>query len=165
MLLEITKAFAGPVATVLAVFLVSVLGLRAFRAQKALERRLEWYERAYALLDETAEFYSQWPSYAESQSPEAKARLDESMKAANALRDHLGRSWLYADQDAHEAVESLRDNIHEAHERMLQSGHVLPAEVKRIIVSCTITSLRLSIGIRKQLALPPLKPTSTKAAG
>ena len=157
MVLEFVKALAGPTATVIAVFLVSFLGVRTFRMQKALDRRLDWYERAYSLLDETEDFYSKLPKQVDSGSLD-QDWLEDSRKAGKALRDHLGRSWLYGDDDAHDAVGVLFDTIHKAHERMLQTGHFLPDETRQIVIVCAITSLRLSMGIRKHLALPPLKP-------
>lgn len=43
LVLEFVKALAGPAAAVLAVWVASVRAVHGFRAQKLIERRLDWY--------------------------------------------------------------------------------------------------------------------------
>jgi len=46
LVLDFTKALASPIAAVTAVYLGGRLTIRGFRAQKLIERRLNWYEQA-----------------------------------------------------------------------------------------------------------------------
>lgn len=155
LLLEFVKALAAPVAGVASVVLVSYLGVGAFKRQKAVERRLEWYDQAYCLLGRTGKAFavaSIWNKH----DTEGKAYFDAAMESSQALGDHLEQSWLYADQGAHDAVETLGKIMEEVHVRILQSQRIAGPDAQAIANACHTAALEFAVGMRNNLGLPGL---------
>ena len=160
LVLEFTKTLAGPVATVAVALIVSALGFRSFRRQKALERRLGWYEEAYEHLDRAAKAFALAPIAAPRDSAEGQKHFDEAMAASTALGEHLARSWLYADVNAHEAVEKLGKTLETVHINVLQQNRIYGNDAQTFANACLETSLVIAEGIRHDLGVRQLpRPT------
>lgn len=158
--LDFVKVLASPTATVVSVILVAWFGVRTFRSQKALERRLEWYQDMHALLVQTAD------AFAIAAAPSAGAdgaRTQARINRANTLTQQLGQkandAWLYADQHGLDAVQRLSANLAE----WLAESPGVPTkgQAGRVAPLCLLTADALSKGMRRRLGLKPLRPRST----
>src|SRR5438477_6345189 len=104
LVLEFVKALAGPTATLLAAIVVAILGVRTFRRQKRLERRLEWYERTHRRIGEMRNAFMepygdaiQNPSRQEKLSIEEVKRLDALIgRLSGRLINDLALAELYS---------------------------------------------------------------------
>ncbi len=155
LVLEFAKAFAAPTAGVASVLLVSVLGVRTFKSQKAIERRLLWYDTAYSLLDRTAMAYAV-AVLGGATDKERAALFEAANQASRDLGDHLGRSWLYADQASHDAVEALGKVMEEVDMAVQQYQRVDGPSALRIGNACHAAALAMASSMRENLGLPQL---------
>jgi hypothetical protein len=158
LVLEFVKVLAVPLATVAVAFIVSSLGIRAFKKQKALEHRIHWYEESYRLLDRAMKAVVLAALYPTITTPEARARLDDAMKASTSLGDHLAQSWLYAEQDVHQAVADFGQTLETVHRNVEQLKAVSRDDASAYVDACLRASFVFASGIRKELGVSKLDP-------
>jgi len=158
LVLEYLKVLVPPAAAVLGAVLVSRLGLAAFRRQKAFERKVAWYEEAYRLLDRSAKAMMMATLYPDQSHGEGELRLGQANEASVKLADHLGESFMYADQDAHQAVIDLTKNVLAIQKRISDAKHISEQDSKEYVHVVQLTSLKIAAGIRRDMGEPALHP-------
>jgi hypothetical protein len=158
LILEYVKALAAPIATVGAVVLVARLAVNTFRDQKAIERRLTWYEGMHHLLGETADAFAIATHPSSSVDVDrARTRIARVNEIATKLGLLSGDAWLYADQEGLDAVQRLTAVMTET----LSAGAITPDRSSRIVKLCLVTAASLSHGMRKHLGLKALRGRDT----
>lgn len=147
LVVEFVKALAGPVAAVLAVWIASIRAVHGFRAQKLIERRLDWYEKVIKQLDVTARAYDSLGR--DPQRPELRENVEREIKAMHALNDG---ALMYADSAGVRALATFNINAGKAlHVPDLVKG----SEELRTV--CGQAQYELVSEVRKDLSLEPLQ--------
>lgn len=98
LLLDFAKVAYGPTATLVGIYVAARLGVRAFKKQKALERRLDWFEKSYRLLKNLPVEFQLAALHLTLDSPEARSDFDKAMESALALANQLTLTILYTDE-------------------------------------------------------------------
>jgi hypothetical protein len=150
LVLEFVKALAGPTAAVLAVWIASSRALRGFRVQKALERRLDWYESMIQALAKAAMKSSALTS------PEG-TELERRIEADRAITDAVllsGAAEMYADAEGVRAMDAFAV----AAKLLEDDKQFTKDEAKAFLVSCAVAAGVLSEETRKDLRLRRVRP-------
>jgi hypothetical protein len=160
LVLEYVKVLVAPIAAVVGAVLVSRLGLDAFRRQKAFEFRVAWYAEAYRLLDRAAKAIMAATFYSDQSGGEGRARFDRALEASTDLGDHLAQSFVYADQDAHQAVADLGQALQTILQRIETSKRISVQDGEDYGNACLLTSLKIAAGLRRDMRQAALRPPS-----
>jgi hypothetical protein len=150
LVLEFVKALAAPTAAVVAVVTAARMAVRGFRAQKLLDRRLDWYEAMISLLWDTSSAY--WQAALPAEEKERLKAGSNAFESGTNLIRLASKSALYTDPEGHEAVVAFlsrwRDGI-VGRDPSLE----IHAKVQEVCIS---TSNALEREMRKDLRLAGL---------
>lgn len=151
--LEYIKVLVAPIATLVGVVVVSFLGLRTFRRQKAIERRLEWYQQMHRLLGRVSTAYGHAALAAKGPDAQrAKQRQDEALKLSDELAHVANEGWLFADQTAFAATQMLFARMARWHQ-LLASNAITQQLADQVSNVCHETANALSSGMRVELGM------------
>ena len=156
LVLAFVKVLVPPTAAVVGAVLVSMLGVKAFRRQKAFERRLTWCEDTYVLLDRTPLAMVTAAHYADQATEPGKERLRAAMEVSGQLVNVLSLSWLFSDPETHRAIERLAAILGAIHDRIDASGRISQPDAVEYTDACQRTSLILAARIREDMGQKPL---------
>lgn len=155
--LEYVKALAGPLATLAGAVLISVLGLRTFRRQKAIEHRLEWYQHMHRLLGRVSIAYGHAALAAKGNDTQrGKQRQDEALRLSDELAHVANEGWLFADQNAFTATQLLFARMAQYHQA-LESTAITEQLAEQVRELCHETANALSEGIRTELGMRKMR--------
>lgn len=149
LVVEFLKAVLGPVTVVV----VATLAIRNFRAQKLIERRLDWYEKTYRALGRTGPLFAFEARVEPSRRDDYVQRAD---KAAQELAELMTEGWLYARQSGFEALQRAHEDI----ARILStSKRPMPVEAADEIGDvCNILAIALAKEMRNELKAGDVSP-------
>lgn len=159
LVLEFLKVLASPAATLTAAFLVAHFAVRTFRRQKALERRLDWHERAVRLLSKTADLAMEYRAALELKFPESAVTFLSALLSSRAeLFALFADAEIYATQDAYDEIQGFLKKLDTLSARMngLQPGEELQW-AKEFIRLCLDAERSLAKDARLVMYLPPLR--------
>ena len=162
--LPYVQALAGPAAALASVWLVAARGLASFRRQKAIERRLDWYESVYRLLGRTGNVYLWAASAAEhGEVDRAAQRVREALEVSQDLAGISADCWLYATQSGFEAIGQLTAKLAKSHVGARADGVITRQLANQVADLCNTTALTLAADIRREMQLPALlwRPSRT----
>ena len=158
LILRFVEATAAPAAGVAAVWLAARLAVAGFKSQKAIERRLDWYERMHHAIAQT----KLW--YARSAVPEASVSGSEAAEIRNGTHQSLyelmavsAEAAIYAQQGGSDAVVSMRFMLGDIEEEWEGKPSTL-AKVNRITSLLQSTSDVLANEVRLEMKLGDLVP-------
>ena len=154
LILEFTKALAGPVATLTGALVVARLALSNFRAQKAIERRLDWHEKVHRALHATADASPRAAVAQKLQDPSTGALWATAHSEARRLGELCGECWLYARQSGFAAIDKLQRELGKAHMDSKADPHKLAERVNAV---CMTAASQLSTDLRGALWLRPAR--------
>ena len=152
--LEFLKAVAAPAATLGAVVLVARYAISTFRAQKLIERRLDWHEKVHRSLHSTSDAYARAAYATRINDPQAGKRWQAAGTQSERLAELCAESWLYARQAGFAAVEDFQQKMRDGHVEFAGKGDALAERVMRI---CMSTASRLSADMRRDMGIEDLK--------
>lgn len=151
--LELAKVVITPIATVAGAFLVAVLGIRGFKHQKIIERRLDWHERLHRAIEGTADSYARAAYANRINATDAGEKWKAANEEAKRLTAIVGESWLYASQEAFGIVDQLQKDMMSLHTEYMTDSATLSEEAKATLMHA---SAALSAAVRKELGIPEL---------
>lgn len=148
-LTEIPKAFAAPLTAVV----VAWFAVRGFRRQKAIERRVDWYEKMHRSLAGTANAYA----LAAYMDDSKDARNAAAQAASNELAFLCTGGFMYADQRGFEAMQRLYEGM--AHLQVgVGIGPIAPSTADAVGDMCNRAADVLAQEFRKELRLDEVTP-------
>jgi len=155
LLLEFCKVLAPFAAAGLVVW----LGLAAFRRQKAIERRLAWYETIHGLLGKSSNAYVLAAHYlARGDLVRHKAWTERAYEAGYELQQQADAAWLYADDVGFDAIRTLTGHFASVDHEDLHSPLKASALAEFVTTACDDAARALSAGMRRELGLKKLRP-------
>ena len=152
--LEFAKVLAAPCAAIV----VARLAVSSFRRQKAIERRIDWYEKMHRLLGQTGVAFSLAVQISDAQREKRYEFANESLKELSTLADE---AWMYADREGFAATRVLSDTLTRI---LLGLGgkDATRQAAEQIGAVCFDTANALASELRKELKLGKLpRVTST----
>lgn len=157
LILEFTKALAGPVAAVIA----ALFAVRAFRYQKLLERRLEWYAQAARALLGFQMAISKFPL--EENKDAAREALD--VQVQELLHLFMGAA-MYADRKGYWAYSRFLTYLPSLPTRFTPEDSKAVIEPVSAALTALVNEIRkdLRIGRLQDLPDPPPLSTTTPAS-
>ena len=154
MVLAFTKATAAPVATIASALIISAFAVRTYRKQKALERRIGWYEATHRILDQVKTHYWMWnPTPDEFQKGEGQPIDPNLGQLVAELQSQVETSWLYASRRGFEAIQRANVRLEKLH------GHGKGVDRKTIEAVVRIideASIALANEMRRELGMEDL---------
>ncbi len=157
LILEFTRVLAAPVATVITAWIVATLGLRSYRAQRALDRRLTWLDVLHQALSRSADQFQ--IAGVVSGSRNGRAQLDymrEALAGSVELQRRAAEGFLYASSDAQQSLRRLGLILENAHLEIEERGIVTPDIGSRVSDACLKTANEVAADARRELRLEPL---------
>jgi hypothetical protein len=158
LILRFVDATAGPAAGVVAVWLAARLAVAGFKSQKAIERRLDWYERMHRAIAQT----KLW--YARSAVPEESITQAEAAEIRNGTHQSLyelmavsAEAAIYAQQAGSDAVANMRFTLGDIEEEWEGKPSTV-AKLDRITALLQSTSDVLANEVRVEMKLGDLVP-------
>jgi hypothetical protein len=155
--------FAKALSPVVAALVVAFVGLHAFRRQKRIERRLDWYGQMHQALGRASNAYVVVAHFVAKANVERRDYwLKEAFTAVHGLQAISDGAWLYADQTGFDAVMKLNAGMatidHASLANQEDSQHL--ADTASGLCNSAATALsaemRRELGLRKlSMALPP----------
>lgn len=156
LLLEYVTVLAAPTATVIGAVLVSSLGLRTFRRQKTLERRLDWYHRMHRLLGETGNAFG-LAALAAKHGDEKRAQewTERYGKMATELGHLSSDCWMFASQESFTAVQLMTAQLPAILQRA--EGGMTEALADELNQVFHVAAIALAADLRTQLGISQVK--------
>jgi phytoene/squalene synthetase len=151
LVLEVVKALAPPVAAVLAVFIASDRAVRAFRYQKLIERRLDWYETAINALFKAPDSFQ---AMMEELDEEAVRKALDAIQEISTLSHG---SFMYAEKEGYQALIDWSSRV----KALVPFPKDKPGRLdsaRQFKKGCYRTARLLVHEMRKELRLRPFSP-------
>jgi hypothetical protein len=163
------NALGGPVATLLAAWLVAALGVRAYTRQKDLDRKLAWITRACAQLNMCARTLRDAEYALRSKDQDAANLLARALRHQRRLEHVLAQAWLYVSPSSVSAVGDFGLKVGPLFNSIALSQKISQEEAERGAVLCyqlsntLIADVRGALRLEKvQILLPKPSPASAQ---
>lgn len=153
LVLEFVKALAGPVATVTAAVLVARFAITNFRAQKLIERRLDWHEQVHRALYATSDAYTRADYANKINDSHAGEAWGEASLQSKRLAELCGEAWLYASQSGFAAIDEFQQAMKDSHVEFAGKSTELARTVNAI---CMSAASKLSTEMRADMRIDDL---------
>jgi len=154
LILEFTKALAGPIATLVGAYLVSRMALRTFRGQKTIEKRVDWYERIYKQLELLNVALTSLASDIEkSNSTQARQSMQGVKEALGPLENICDEAFVYASARVFKEIPKFIEAVGRFANSIPQGGTIADAQSLRDVAIhfSTVVSrdIRSQMGLRR----------------
>lgn len=166
LVLEFTKALAGPVATVTSVVLVARFALSKYRTEKVTERRLQWYDAALSKLGEATDVFGKLEGAIRAGNREQGAELyPQALRMISVLAAHFEQALLYAPQSSIDVIQRAMKEMTALQRKSYEPTGTTPEIVRELAMECMVAAAKLSEDARRELGIPQVRwPTSTDSA-
>lgn len=158
LILEYAKVLAAPLGNLITASVIVWLGLRAFRKQKAIERRLDWYQAMHRHLGDLATTYNLAALVTDP--GRAKHHTERAIHLSATLAGVSNECWLYADQASFEATQVFVHQMATTRQAADSRGSISPALAAQVTDLCHATANTLAAGMRRELRQPDLTALS-----